>query len=717
MARVRGATAGGLFGSENLRNDDDRAGRNSWAGGVVLGSVAAGGVSGSSTGGESVTVYWDVETSGQDSSPGEGAGGHIGVTLTIAAAVTLPPAIWSHTNGAYPTLLAHDADLQGAAILAGLMRLIEVDGGDPAMTLQVGEENLIFGEPILRLGINDANPLQDAVCSIDDGALIATDVVNGASAFLSPPAGKTFSMVAGGAGCEAQVDVEDVESLTMRFSAGSVTLSHVYRIESDLVALRAAYLAEIGPDTARWLDDDDSDMTINAYDRSPRPGVFLFEEGVAYGDADNPWPVYNIWQLQAIDGVVPSDVPAESRAAASVLYGANPNARLTAAYRLEVDIDATPTRDWDGGFAPIGDAADAFRGAFDGGGNVVRDLRIDRADENHVGLFAALNAEVIDLGLDDARITGGNNVGAVAGAISTSGDLQEVWARGRVAGGATVGGLAGNVDGGDISSSWFAGQVAGDDFVGGLAGNIELSNLTDNWAAVDIVALIGTNAGELAGLSDATDRLSRLWGEGFLPDPDSPSSDNADDAVYYENIRALDAADLNAPIWNVGMDGADGDFPILTVHSESTQGAAIAYGLTRVMRDDDTPFVLSPEETALVGDSPTIIFDINGDEDNADPVCAPGGNGAFATGYNNATISVSFPTEVSTAAAGVCGYVLEGFTSGEMTLTVSFVSGGDSIAREYPLSAEQEDARTAFFAAVESRSGELAFGPRQRRRD
>ena len=706
MARVRGATAGGLFGSESFSSASRRvrAGRNSWAGGVVLGSVAVGGVSGFSTGGVSVTVYWDVETSGQDSSPGEGAGGHIGVTLTVAAAVTLPPAIWSHTNGAYPTLLAHDADLQGAAILAGLMRLIEVDGGDPALTLQVlqvGEENLIFGEPILRLGINDANLSQNADCSIDNGALVAADVVNGASAFLSPPAGKTFSMVAGGAGCEAQVDVEDVESLTMRFSAGSVTLSHVYRIESDLEALRAAYLAEIGPDTARWLDDDDSDMTINAYDRSPRPGVFLFEEGVAYGDADNPWPVYNIWQLQAIDGVVPSDVPAESRAAASVLYGANPNARLTAAYRLEVDIDATPTRDWSGGFAPIGDAADAFRGAFDGGGNAVRDLRIDRADENHVGLFAALNAEVIDLGLDDARITGGNNVGAIAGAISTSGDLQEVWARGRMAGGATVGGLAGNIVGGDISSSWFAGQVAGDDFVGGLAGNIELSNLTDNWAAVDIVALIGTNAGELAGLSDATDRLSRLWGEGFLPDPDSPSSDNADDAVYYENIRALDAADLNAPIWNVGMDGADGDFPILTVHSESTQGAAIAYGLTRVMRNDDTPFVLSPEETALVANSPTIIFDINGDEDNADPVCVPDMNGVFATGYNNATISVSLP-DGATAAADDCGYVLNNFTSGEMTLTVSFMSGGDSIAREYPLSADQDAASMAFFEAIET---------------
>ena len=156
MARVRGATVGGLFGSEDLNANRARAGRNSWAGGVVLGSVTVGGVSGSSTGGESVTVYWDVETSGQDSSPGAGAGGHIGVTLTVAAAVTLPPAIWSHTNGAYPTLLAHDADLQGAAILAGLTRLMAIENGNPALTLQVGEENLVFGESTLRLDINGA---------------------------------------------------------------------------------------------------------------------------------------------------------------------------------------------------------------------------------------------------------------------------------------------------------------------------------------------------------------------------------------------------------------------------------------------------------------------------------------------------------------------------------------------------------------------------------
>ena len=725
MARVRGATAGGLFGSESLDDDDDvRAGRNSWAGGVILGSVIAGGVSGSSTGGEAVTVYWDVETSGQDNSPGEGVGGHIGATLTVAAAVTLP-ATWSHTDGAYPTLLAHDADLQGAAILAGLTRLMAVESGELALTLQVGEENLIFGESTLRLDINGANPLQDAVCSIDDGALVAADVVNGASAFLLPPAGATLSLAAGGVGCEAQVNVQDVESLTMRFSAGAATLARVYRIESDLGVLRAAYLAAIGSDTARWLDDDDGDNTINAYDHSPRRGIFLFEEGITYGGADNPWPVYNIWQLQAIDGVVPaeattglsSDAASASHAAGLTLYGANSNARLGASYRLAVDIDATPTRNWDGGsgFEPIGvDDANRFSGEFDGGGNVVRGLRIDRAGQNNIGLFAAVDGgadRVVNLGLDDARITGGNRVGAIAGFIDNSSEVRAVWARGRVQGGVTVGGLIGDAISGNLMESWFAGQVEGNNRVGGLTGSGSVFTLEDSWAAVDIVAPAGMRAGELVGDGNfigVLGNLRRLWGEGYLSSADFLASGADLVSVHTVGIRALNAAAFesapNASVWNVGMDGADGDFPILTVHSESTQGAAIAYGLTRVMRDDDTPFVLSPAETAFVANSPTIIFDINGDEDNADPVCAPGADGAFATGYNNATISVSFPAGVSPAAAGVCGYVLTGFDfdSGEMTLTVSFVSGGDSIAREYPLLVDEEAAREAFFEAVEA---------------
>ena len=140
----------------------------------------------------------------------------------------------------------------------------------------------------------------------------------------------------------------------MRFSAGAATLARVYRIESDLDALRAAYLAAIGPDTARWLEDDDGDDTINAYDDSPRRGIFLFDEEVTYGGADNPWPIYNIWQLQAIDGVVRSKRRRgcrPRRRALRMRRGKLFTARIrmrgwSASYRMAVDIDATPTRNW-----------------------------------------------------------------------------------------------------------------------------------------------------------------------------------------------------------------------------------------------------------------------------------------------------------------------------------------------------------------------------------
>ena len=514
------------------------------------------------------------------------------------------------------------------------------------------------------------------------------------------------------------MNAQGVESLTMRFSRGR-------RRWRACIGLRAIWMccgrriAQSDPTRRDGSEDDDGDDTINAYDDSPRRGIFLFDEEVTYGGADNPWPVYNIWQLQAIDGVVPAeattgllpDAASASHAAGQTLYGADSNARLGASYRMAVDIDATPTRNWDGGsgFDPI--AAFGTGNRFVGRVRWRRQCRArfayrSRGSEQHrlVRRRRRRSRKGCQFGIGRRAHNRWKPCRRDAGSIDSSSEVRAVWARGRVRGGVTVGGLVGDAISGNLMESWFAGQVEGDNRVGGLTGSGSVFTLEDSWAAVDIVAPAGMRAGELVGDGNfigIPGNLRRLWGEGYLSSADFLASGAALDSVHTVGIRALDADDLNAPIWNVGMGGADGDFPILTVHSESTQGAAIAYGLTRVMRDDDTPFVLSPEETALVAKSPTIIFDINGDEDNADPVCVPDMNGVFATGYNNATISVSLP-DGATAAADDCGYVLNNFTSGEMTLTVSFVSGGDSIAREYPLSADQDAASMAFFEAIET---------------
>ena len=556
---IGGAAVGGLVGGGGGTV------RNSWAGGAVSvvdarttmfgGLVGQSPFRGAQTKISIEESYWSIETSGVDGATGSGRAFGVSVktaqTLTVAGWSTVswnfgditididsPPADFPVLRYRRPDNIDDDdllqsanddfASRQGAAIAFGLTRVSWMTGGLEG-ALRAGAPTAIADGVTVTFDFNglaaedDSASPRPGVC--DDEVLPLTIPVslsyNDVIANIVFPPQVTFDRDASNDCAGVLRFVGDATAATVvveYFSAGGAPVRAEYPLTTGEDALRAAFLEALESDTARWLEDEDGDLTINAYDHSPRPGVVLFDEEIDYGGADNPWSVYNIWQLQAIDGVVPDDVPADMRAAAQSFYGADSTARLTAFYEMQVDIDATPTRAWDGGlgFAPIGDAADAFRGVFDGGGNVVRGLRIDRADDN-IGLFAALNATVVSVGLDDARIVGENNVGAIVGSISIDGDLQGVWARGRVQGGDNVGGLAGRLDSADLSSSWFAGQVDGDDAVGGLAGYaLSGSDAADSWAAVDIVAPADSRAGELAGRADAAATLSRLWGEGYL---------------------------------------------------------------------------------------------------------------------------------------------------------------------------------------------------------
>ena len=96
-------------------------------------------------------------------------------------------------------------------------------------------------------------------------------------------------------------------------------------------------------------------------------------------------------------------------------------------YRLSVDIDASPTRDWnDGkGFAPILFFNEGrFAGRFNGGGKVVRNLYINRPDEDEVGLFGAVRKTqnqldggiIAGIGLQNAVVVGAQSGGGDCGA-------------------------------------------------------------------------------------------------------------------------------------------------------------------------------------------------------------------------------------------------------------------------------------------------------------
>ncbi len=125
------------------------------------------------------------------------------------------------------------------------------------------------------------------------------------------------------------------------------------------------------------------------------------------------------------------------------------------------------------GWHPLGDnytsdVVTRFRGTFDGLGNTISDLYINRL-ENFIGLFGYLHnaATIKNIGLLNTNITGTYYVGGVAG--RNYGTISNSYATGAVNGNMDVGGLAGR-NYGTISNSYAKVAVDGDTILGGLVG-------------------------------------------------------------------------------------------------------------------------------------------------------------------------------------------------------------------------------------------------------
>ena len=147
------------------------------------------------------------------------------------------------------------------------------------------------------------------------------------------------------------------------------------------------------------------------------------------GTEASPYLIYNVEQLQAIDGTVAFEVGqrlqslgyGDSVRQASVLFGNN---RLSAHYRLANDIDATATRGWNNGkgYDPIGKNFESrlrygFYGVFNGDGYEVRGLWVNRPNEHDIGLFGSIGSgsSVVSVGVADGYFRGYDYVGGLVG--------------------------------------------------------------------------------------------------------------------------------------------------------------------------------------------------------------------------------------------------------------------------------------------------------------
>lgn len=168
---------------------------------------------------------------------------------------------------------------------------------------------------------------------------------------------------------------------------------------------------------------------------------------------------------------------------------------LSKHFVLVADIDLDPNLPGPGVFtqavvAPLSQSP--FAGGLDGAGHVIRNLTVYGLSD--VGLFGyvAASGTVANLGLENATIVGGTDVGALA--AHNEGSLSMCHSTGSVSGRDTVGGLAGT-NSGMITSCHSAGSVTGPLVnAGGLVGEND-GTVSSCYSTARV-----TGSGEVGGL-------------------------------------------------------------------------------------------------------------------------------------------------------------------------------------------------------------------------
>ena len=212
-------------------------------------------------------------------------------------------------------------------------------------------------------------------------------------------------------------------------------------------------------------------------------GYGIMFSGSGSGSVADPYVITNCTQLQEV------------------------NDDLNANYSLGTNIDCSDTPNWNSGegFIPlsgIGEGANAFTGRFFGNNYNISDLFIDRVQDN-VGLFgksftgAADYGRVYDVGLDNANITGQNNVGGLIGYGSYS-IVNNSHFSGQIQGTNIVGGLVGYSYYGNIDNSYSTGNINGNGKVGGLIGFLYSGTINNSYSNANITGT-GNNLGGLIG--------------------------------------------------------------------------------------------------------------------------------------------------------------------------------------------------------------------------
>ncbi len=190
--------------------------------------------------------------------------------------------------------------------------------------------------------------------------------------------------------------------------------------------------------------------------------------------------------------------------------GSDPNYPLNGDYLLTADIDASETHTRPEGFTPIGNYTTPFTGIFDGNGNIVRGLYINRPDQNNIGLFGVVSngGTIRNIGVQSDTIVGKDYVGGVVGWVGNQGSLSNCFSNCHLKGRYYVGGLFGGSAGGTVENCYSFGALNAASTAGGLVGKNQ-SVFQNCFAVVRVTA--SSLAGGLCGQDLGGQMNSCYW--------------------------------------------------------------------------------------------------------------------------------------------------------------------------------------------------------------
>ena len=267
----------------------------------------------------------------------------------------------------------------------------------------------------------------------------------------------------------------------------------------------------------------------------------------AYTDYDY-MRVHDVYELQHMD--------------VNQIYDVDPDKRkILGRYMLADDINASETKDWAGGFQPIGDVTrGVFTGRFDGVGYTITGLTIkpptNTTGEVSRGMFAYIDHALVEnVSLKGASVSGLRAVGGIVGSadwstirnVSFSGEvhgggtglydncaggivgelknqsrIENAYNEGTIEGAGAVGGIVGYVfNNSTVQNVRNAGKVLGNRQLGGIAGSVEWSSVRNAVQTGTVEQRSGQGdptVGGVVGLLHDDTVSHAVWKEGSVKD-------------------------------------------------------------------------------------------------------------------------------------------------------------------------------------------------------